>query len=93
LIRKKKVPLRMCVGCRERKRKMDLIRVVRTPDGEIKIDATGKLSGRGAYLCPSSEECLKKAVKSNALERALETQISDEIFDRLKSDVNHAVQD
>lgn len=89
MIKKKKVPVRMCVGCRERMRKIDLIRIVRTPEGEIKLDSTGKLSGRGAYICPGSEECLKKAVKSSALERALDTKIDSEIYEKIKSVVSN----
>ena len=64
----KKIPLRMCTGCREKKPKHDLIRIVRKPEGEIVIDTTGKISGRGAYIC-KSKECFEKAKKSNALSR------------------------
>ena len=68
----KKLPQRQCVGCRERKEKRELIRVVRSPEGGISLDFKGKKPGRGAYLCPDLE-CLKRARKSRALERALET--------------------
>ena len=65
----KKIPLRMCVGCREMRPKRELVRVVCSKDGQISVDLTGKAAGRGAYVCPT-EECLKKAVKTRALERA-----------------------
>lgn len=74
--------MRMCTSCREMKPKMELVRVVKTPEGEIKLDLTGKLNGRGAYICKSTE-CLKKAQKSNAIGRALDTNVSAEIYDAL----------
>ena len=67
----KKIPMRMCVGCREMRPKKELLRIVRTPEEEIRVDKTGKASGRGAYICPKAE-CLEKAQKIRALERALE---------------------
>ena len=66
----KKIPQRQCMGCRERKAKRELIRVVRTPEGDVKLDFSGKMNGRGAYICPQSE-CLKKAIRSKALDRSL----------------------
>ena len=78
----KKIPQRQCVGCRTMKDKKSLLRVVKTPEGNILLDATGKKSGRGAYVCPDSE-CLKKARKSRALERALETAIPDAVYEAL----------
>lgn len=78
----RKTPMRTCVGCRACRPKKELIRVVRTPEGETALDATGRKSGRGAYICPN-EECLKKAQKSRALERALEHKIEQDVFDRL----------
>ena len=78
----KKIPQRQCTGCREMRPKPELIRVVRSPEGELSIDGRGKAPGRGAYLCPDPE-CLKKAVRSHALERALDTKIPDEIYARL----------
>ncbi|WP_206830762.1 RNase P modulator RnpM [Alicyclobacillus fructus] len=81
--RVRKVPLRKCVGCQEMKPKSELTRVVRTPDGDILLDPTGKRNGRGAYLCPS-EACLNVAVKRKALERALKTTIPQEIHDALR---------
>ncbi|MBQ5671948.1 MAG: YlxR family protein [Oscillospiraceae bacterium] len=82
----KKIPMRQCLGCREMKPKATLIRVVRSPEGEISLDGRGKASGRGAYVCKDSG-CLKKARKSKALERSLETQIPDEIYDRLEQEM------
>lgn len=83
----KKVPIRMCVGCRERFNKKELVRIVRTPEGEVKLDRTGKMSGRGAYICPDKIECIDRAIKSKVLERNLEIQISDEIYDKLKEEL------
>lgn len=78
----KKIPQRQCLGCREMKNKKDLIRVVRSPEGEISLDFKGKKPGRGAYVCPDAA-CLAKARKSRALERAFETQIPPEVYDLL----------
>ena len=78
----KKIPQRQCMGCRERKNKRDMIRVVRQTNGEVSLDFSGKLNGRGAYICPNPE-CLKKVQKSKALERSLETAIPDTVYDRL----------
>ena len=78
----KKIPQRQWMGCRERKAKRDMIRVVRTTEGSVMLDFSGKLNGRGAYVCPDPE-CLKKAQKSKALERCLETPIPQEVYDRL----------
>ena len=78
----KKVPVRRCVGCNESKPKKELVRIVRTAEGEISVDLTGKKSGRGAYLCPS-RDCLARAQKARRLERALSCQIPPEIYERL----------
>ena len=78
----KKIPMRQCVGCREMKMKKELIRVVRSPEGELSLDFKGKAPGRGAYLCPDPE-CLKKAIRSRALERAFSCQIPQEVYDAL----------
>ena len=78
----KKIPQRQCMGCRERKAKKDMIRVVRTTEGTVSLDFSGKLNGRGAYVCPDME-CLKKAQKSRSLERCLEIEIPQEVYDRL----------
>lgn len=82
----KKIPQRQCMGCRERKAKKELIRVVRMTDGNVSLDFGGKLNGRGAYLC-LDPECLKKAQKSKALERSLETPIPQEVYDRLAKEM------
>ena len=78
----KKIPQRQCMGCRERKAKRDMIRVVRKTDGIISLDFSGKLNGRGAYVCPNPE-CLKKAQKTRALDRSLEAEIPEEVYLRL----------
>ncbi len=82
----KKIPQRQCMGCRERMDKKELIRVVRTPEGHVQLDFSGKLNGRGAYICPKAE-CLKKAQKSKALERSLEVPIPEEVYDRLSREI------
>ena len=74
------------MGCRERKAKKELIRVVRGVDGTVSLDFSGKAPGRGAYLCPSAA-CLKKAIRSKALDRSLETQIPQEVYDRLEKEM------
>ena len=79
----KKTPMRMCVACRQMRPKKELVRVVRTPEGQVLMDTTGRANGRGAYLC-HDVECLKKARKSKALERALETNIGSEAFEKLE---------
>ena len=78
----KKIPMRQCTGCREMKPKRELIRVVRMPDGGVSLDFRGKTPGRGAYVCHDIQ-CLKKAIKSKALERAFDTSIPKEIYDAL----------
>ena len=82
----RKIPQRMCVGCREKRDKKDLLRVVRTPEGQLVLDATGKRSGRGAYVC-HDVECLKKARKSRALERAFSTAIPPEVYDAMEAEL------
>ena len=79
----KKIPMRQCTGCREMKPKRELIRVVRSPENEISLDFKGKAQGRGAYVC-HSQECLKRAIKSKALEKSLEVSIPEEIYLQLK---------
>ena len=79
----KKIPMRMCTGCSQMKPKKELIRVVRSPEGEILLDETGKKSGRGAYLCPEAE-CLKKAVKSRRLDRTLQCTVPEEVYRSLE---------
>ncbi len=82
-MQQKKIPQRQCMGCRERKEKRELIRVVRGPEGTVSLDFKGKAPGRGAYICPEMS-CLKKAIKSRALERSLEVPIPEEIYARLQ---------
>ena len=84
----KKIPMRMCTGCREMKPKKELIRVVKTAEGEIKLDATGRLNGRGAYIC-RDKECLMKAKKTNALSRAFETNVSEDIYIGLETELDN----
>ena len=84
----RKIPMRMCVGCREMKPKMTLLRVVKPQDGDAHIDRVGKAPGRGAYVCDDIE-CLRKARKSRALERALECAIEDAVFDQLEAQIGH----
>lgn len=82
----RKIPQRMCMACREKKDKRDLIRIVRTVDGTIVLDDTGKKSGRGAYICPKAE-CFKKVRKNKGLERALEVKFTEDIYDSLEREV------
>ena len=82
----KKIPMRQCMGCRERKAKRDMIRVVRTKEGAVCLDFSGKLNGRGAYVCPQLE-CLKKAIRSKSLDRSLETAIPQQVYDRLEKEM------
>jgi len=82
----KKIPQRQCTGCRERKAKRELIRVVRGTDGSVSLDFSGKLNGRGAYLCPDIQ-CLQKAQKSKALERSLEVPIPEQVYQRLMKEM------
>lgn len=82
-MKQKKVPVRMCVACREGKPKKELIRIVKNKEGAVGVDLTGKAQGRGAYLCPAVE-CLEKAVKSRALQRALECELSEEMVAEIK---------
>jgi len=86
----KKIPMRQCLGCREMKPKRELIRVVRSPEGEISLDFKGKASGRGAYVCPDAQ-CLKKAVKARALERAFSCQIPQDIYDKLNEQMEAGI--
>lgn len=80
----KKIPMRMCVGCREMKNKRELVRIVCSKEGAIAVDETGKASGRGAYVCPI-KGCLERAVRSRALERAFSRKVEKEVFDALSS--------
>ena len=82
----KKIPMRMCVGCREMKPKRELIRVVRSPEGEVSMDPVGKKPGRGAYVC-RNPECLKRAIKQRQLERQLEVQLTPEVSEALRHEL------
>lgn len=82
----KKIPNRQCTGCGEMKDKRKMIRVLKTSEGEILIDATGKKNGRGAYICPS-KECFSKAVKNKGLERSLKTAIPSEVYEQLEKEM------
>lgn len=82
----KKIPLRKCIGCGEMKEKKAMIRVIKTPEDEIIIDATGKKNGRGAYICPSSA-CLSKAIKSKGLERSFKMSIPKEVYEQLTKEM------
>lgn len=84
----KKIPMRMCLGCGEMKAKRELIRVVKSPEGDISVDKTGKKSGRGAYVCDNIE-CMRKARKARRLEKAFSCQISNEIYDALEKDIEN----
>ena len=85
----KKIPLRQCVGCREMKPKKELIRVVKSPEGEVSLDFKGKKPGRGAYVCPDGE-CLKRARKSRGLERAFSAPLPGEVWDALEQQMKEA---
>lgn len=82
----RKIPLRQCTGCGEMKSKKEMIRVIKTKENEIKIDATGRQNGRGAYMCCSSD-CFKKAVKNKGLERSLKTSIPKEVYEQLEKEL------
>ena len=88
----KKIPLRQCLGCREMKPKKELIRVVKSPEGEVSLDFRGKKPGRGAYVCPNPE-CLKKARKARALERAFSARMPDEVYAALEEQMKAGDQD
>lgn len=82
----KKLPTRTCIGCNRQKLKKDFIRIVKNAQGEIKLDKTGKLPGRGAYIC-NQPECLEKAIRSKKLERSFETKIEEKIYEELRNTI------
>lgn len=82
----RKVPMRMCTGCGQMKPKRELVRVVKSQDGEIALDLTGKKAGRGAYVCRDIE-CLQKARKARRLEKAFSCRIPDEVYDRMEEEL------
>ena len=81
----KKVPMRMCVGCRVMRPKKEMLRVVRSAEGKVSIDPTGKAAGRGAYICKDIA-CLERAIKTRGLERAFEQKVEPELYETLKAD-------
>lgn len=83
----KKIPMRMCLGCSEMKPKKELVRVVKSKEGEISLDLTGKKAGRGAYICKSAE-CLEKARKARRFEKSFSCRIDDEIYESMKGELN-----
>jgi len=87
-MKERKIPLRMCTGCGEHKPKRELVRVVKSPLGEISLDTTGKKPGRGAYICPCAD-CLIKAKKARRLEKAFSCQIPDEIYAAMEEELKH----
>lgn len=84
----RKTPMRMCTGCGEMKPKRELVRVVKSADGEISLDLTGKANGRGAYICRSAD-CLKKAQKAKRIERSFAVTIPDEIYNRMQEEIGN----
>ena len=84
----RKFPQRQCIGCGEMKNKKEMIRVLKTPEGEFTLDSTGRKNGRGAYVCPSAE-CLGKAIKSKGLERSFKMAIPKEIYEKLEEEMSH----
>lgn len=88
-MKSKKVPLRMCTGCGEMFDKRTLVRVVKSPQGEVSLDLTGKKAGRGAYVC-NNLDCLKKARKKKAFERAFQMQIDEDVYNKMEEEMNDA---
>ena len=82
----KRLPQRTCIGCNSKKDKKELIRIVKSKDGEIKVDLTGKMEGRGTYIC-KNEECLEKAIKNKRMAKAFETEIEDSIYENLRKSI------
>lgn len=87
-MQQKKIPMRKCVGCNEMKPKKELVRIVKTPEGDIRMDLNGKMNGRGAYICHDNA-CLTKARKAGKLERTFECRIPDEIYELLSEEITH----
>lgn len=82
-MKKRKIPLRKCIACGESKAKKELIRIVKTTEGDVKVDLTGKVNGRGAYICPTIE-CLDLAIKSKKISKSLEVEITDSVYQELR---------
>ncbi len=87
-MQQRKIPMRKCTGCNEMKPKKELVRIVRSPEGDISVDLTGKKSGRGAYICKDSK-CLAAAKKAKRLERAFECSIPEEVYERLEGEMEN----
>ena len=83
----KKIPFRQCAGCREKKSKMDLFRIIRTPEGQVVLDGSGRMNGRGVYICPD-RACLDKVRKSRALSRSLKADIPDQVYEKLEEELS-----
>ena len=90
-VKPKKIPMRMCVGCREMKPKKELLRAVRSPEGTVSLDTTGKKPGRGAYCCYNAE-CLRRALKQGQLDRQLEVKLSSEVNEQLTQTMNELLK-
>lgn len=88
MMKPKKIPMRMCLGCNEMKPKKELIRVVKSPEGEISLDLKGKKNGRGAYICPNAD-CFAKAVASKGLERSFKMPIEKSVYDKLAKELEN----
>jgi len=84
----KKIPMRMCTGCSEMFDKRTLVRVVKSPEGDISLDLTGKKAGRGAYVCKNAD-CLKKARKKRAFERAFDMKIDDGVYEKMEEEIRN----
>jgi predicted RNA-binding protein YlxR (DUF448 family) len=86
-MKQKKIPMRKCNGCGEQKPKKELVRIVKSPDGEVSLDLTGKASGRGAYIC-NNADCLQKARKSHRIDKAFEMAIPDEVYEQMLTEIS-----
>ncbi|OPJ57132.1 RNase P modulator RnpM [Alkalithermobacter paradoxus] len=86
-MKQRKIPQRKCISCQDRDNKRDLIRIVKTKEGDIFVDQTGKANGRGAYIC-NSIDCLEKAIKTKAINRAFKMEVSKEVYDKLRGEIN-----
>ena len=86
-MKQKKIPMRKCNGCGEQKPKKELVRIVKSPDGEVSLDLTGKASGRGAYIC-NNADCLQKARKSHRIDKAFEVAIPDEVYEQMLTEIS-----
>ncbi len=83
----KQIPLRQCIGCREMKAKSELVRIIKTPEGEVCLDKTGRMNGRGAYIC-LNKDCYNRAVKSKGIEKSLKMAIPEDIYDAIGKELS-----